>query len=58
MSSKKKTEAEGPEELSTDWPTWYYGPGGEGKVFDGPDDVPKGWVDHPSKAPPLDPIDL
>lgn len=55
MSSKKEAE---PKVKSTEWPAWYYGPGGEGKIFDSPDDVPKGWVDHPSKALPLDPADL
>lgn len=31
------------------WPAWRYGPGGQSKLCPTPDDVPDGWVDHPSK---------
>ena len=38
------------------WPAWYYGPNGASQVFNGADEVPEGWQDHPSKvdgkAPP------
>lgn len=39
-----------------DWPAWFYGPDGEARVFDAPDDIPAGWADAPGKAPthPLD----
>ncbi len=31
------------------WPAWYYGPNGEAEIFESVDDVPEGWLDHPSK---------
>lgn len=31
------------------WPSWRYGPKGEADIFQSEVDVPKGWVDHPSK---------
>lgn len=31
----------------TEWPAWFYGPDGERKVFQGPDEVPEGWQDSP-----------
>lgn len=32
-----------------DWPSWRYGPDeGDEAIFDGPDDVPEGWVDSPA----------
>lgn len=31
------------------WPSWRYGPKGQEAVFESEADVPKGWVDHPSK---------
>ncbi len=34
----------------SDWPAWYYGPDGEGRIFDRAEDVPEGWQDHPDKA--------
>jgi len=43
-------------EKGTEFPAWYYGPGGVGKVFDSADEVPAGWVDHPADAEPA--IDL
>ena len=49
----KKVEAE---PISNEWPAWYYGPGGVGEIFESADDVPDGWVSHPSEAGP--PIDL
>lgn len=37
------------------WPSWRFGPNGQSDVFNSEDDVPKGWVAHPSllteKAP-------
>jgi hypothetical protein len=32
------------------WPSWRFGPGGQSAVFESEADVPKGWVDHPSKV--------
>ena len=32
------------------WPGWFYGPNGEAKIFQSPDEVPKGWEDHPTKV--------
>lgn len=34
----------------TTWPGWYYGPNGAADIFNGPDEVPEGWEDHPSKV--------
>jgi hypothetical protein len=34
------------------WPSWRYGPNGEGQIFQREADVPQGWVDSPSKLPP------
>lgn len=34
------------------FPACYYGPGDKRKIFHSADDVPEGWVDHPSKLPP------
>jgi hypothetical protein len=40
------------------WPSVRYGPDGAHAVFNSPDEVPKGWEDHPSKVkPPKDPFD-
>ncbi len=30
------------------WPSWRYGPNGQADVFSSPEEVPNGWVDHPS----------
>lgn len=30
------------------WPAWYYGPKGASAVFETAEDVPTGWVEHPS----------
>lgn len=43
---------------STMWPAWRYGPGGVGEIFQTPEDVPEGWTDHPTTAPPIEQIDL
>lgn len=32
------------------WPAWYYGPNNQAEIFQNADEVPPGWVDHPSKA--------
>lgn len=32
------------------FPAWRHGPDGQSAVFDSEADVPKGWVDHPSKV--------
>lgn len=31
------------------FPSWRFGPNGQSAVFESEDDVPTGWVDHPSK---------
>lgn len=31
------------------WPSWRYGPNGEAEIFEDEDQVPEGWLDHPSK---------
>lgn len=36
--------------MTNKWPAWRYGPGGKAAIFESEDDVPKDWVDHPSKA--------
>ena len=33
-----------------EWPAWRYGPKGASEIFESEADVPKGWVDHPSKV--------
>jgi hypothetical protein len=33
---------------SNEWPRWHFGPNGKEGVFDCADDVPQGWVTHPS----------
>lgn len=32
-----------------EFPSWRYGPGGQQQVFQHAEQVPDGWVDHPSK---------
>ena len=32
------------------FPTWAYGPGGQADIFHREEDIPAGWVDHPSKV--------
>lgn len=34
------------------WPSWRYSPDGNSAIFHGPQDVPEGWEDHPSKVFP------
>lgn len=34
----------------TYWPSFRYGPDGQGKVFQRPEDVPEGWTDSPKTA--------
>lgn len=34
------------------WPSWRYGPSGEAKIFQKPEDVPAGWQDTPQPATP------
>lgn len=31
------------------WPAWHYGPDEASGIFNSADEVPAGWVDHPSK---------
>jgi hypothetical protein len=31
------------------WPAWFYGPNNQADTFSSPEEVPAGWVDHPSK---------
>lgn len=44
------------------WPSWFYGPDGEAKIFQHEDDVPPGWKDTPfppmpePKVPPAAPL--
>jgi len=33
-----------------EFPSWRYGPDGDARVFQSAEEVPEGWVDHPSKA--------
>lgn len=35
-------------EINPGFPAWRYGPNGEESIFATPDQVPKGWADHPS----------
>lgn len=32
------------------FPGWRWGPDGEARLFQSESDIPKGWVDHPSKV--------
>jgi hypothetical protein len=38
------------------FPAWRYGPEGKAEVFQNEADVPKGWADHPSRAPDAAPV--
>lgn len=31
------------------WPAWRYGPDNQAEIFNGEEQVPRGWQDHPSK---------
>lgn len=33
-----------------DFPAWMYGPNDAAEIFESADDIPAGWVDHPSKV--------
>lgn len=47
----------GARRLPVDWPAWYYGPNGEAQIFNGPDEVPYGWVGRPGqKFEPVTPV--
>src|SRR6478609_9215596 len=37
-------------EVDKNWPAWRFGPDDKSDVFEKAADVPKGWVDHPSKV--------
>lgn len=52
---------EPPKPVDRDWPAFRYPPGGDpssGKVFNAEADVPKGWLDAPSRPapPPAPPV--
>lgn len=32
------------------WPAWWYGPDDAAEIFNSEEEVPQGWVDHPSKV--------
>lgn len=34
------------------WPAWYYGPNNQAGIFGSSEEVPPGWVDHPSLVVP------
>lgn len=34
------------------WPSWYYGPDGEAKIFQREEDVPQGWKNTPYPPAP------
>ena len=53
----KKREETASEDASNAWPKWFFGPAGASDIFESAEDVPEGWVDHPSKVPDQ-PIDL
>jgi hypothetical protein len=36
--------------MHQEFPQWAYGPGGAADVFNSADEIPAGWVDHPSKV--------
>jgi hypothetical protein len=48
------SEPENGHKVSTDWPSWRYGPNGEAQVFESASDVPKGWKDTQPKSAPLE----
>lgn len=54
---KKAEEAVSETAATNEWPRWFFGPAGASKIFESAEDVPEGWVDHPSKVPDQ-PIDL
>lgn len=36
--------------MKQEFPQWAYGPGGASAVFNSAEEIPAGWVDHPSKV--------
>ena len=34
------------------WPAWFYGSGGEARIFERCEDVPQGWRDAPHRKEP------
>jgi hypothetical protein len=38
------------QEVKNDTRLWMYGPNGQSRIFDHPEQVPEGWEDHPSKV--------
>lgn len=44
----------------TEFPKWFYGPKGAAEVFESAEEVPEGWVEHPSKldGAPQDPAPI
>lgn len=47
-------------QLPKEWPGWWYGPNGEGKIFEAAHEVPLGWVNHLGHTlfKPVEPIVL
>lgn len=41
------------------WPAWFYGPKNQAFIFDSRNEVPEGWVDHPTKVGllPVEPVE-
>ena len=46
----KMDEGRADKSADKNWPSWRYGPNGQGGVFARESDVPSGWEDHPSKV--------
>lgn len=42
-------DSNGDYEGKQSWPAWFYGPKGQSQQFSNEEEVPEGWVDHPSK---------
>lgn len=47
----------GEQQVSTDFPRWAYGPGGQAQIFERAEDIPEGWEDHPSKVRVADEVE-
>lgn len=45
MSPVPVQPSDGPYEFQA-WPAWFYGPEGQSRVFNNPEEVPDGWVDY------------
>jgi hypothetical protein len=41
-----------------DFPAYFYGPGGQARVFNAAAEVPAGWADHPTKVKEPNVIDV